>query len=465
MDKEKLRKRLLATFVDELAEHVGTINATVLALEGDPQGPLREQHIRELFRSAHSLKGAARAVNVPIVADVCHRLESRLSKVRDGAEPAGEDLFATMLKAADALGDAARRLRDGTSLEASPVARLLVTLSGSDAAPVVETAESPAPPLNSEAAVDGGSIRVSSERVDHVINRVSDLLLAQERLESRRQTTDILRRLARATHARWRRSRRDVRAVVRASGALSARWERRRARALTANESVESDLLQLSGGLSSLAAELAADSRALAREMAPLHFAARRLRMMPLDTACAGLDRAVRDIAVATGKQIQLVIEGGETEIDRVVLEGLKQPLLHLVRNSADHGVEPPSERRAAGKPERATITVCGRLEGEMVLVEVRDDGRGVPRDKLRAALKSRKIPVPADPEELLRTLFTPGLSTARIITDISGRGVGLDVVRTRVEALRGRVDVTSTAGLGSCFPTRAGRKRYPGVY
>jgi two-component system chemotaxis sensor kinase CheA len=174
--------------------------------------------------------------------------------------------------------------------------------------------------------------------------------------------------------------------------------------------------------------------------------------MLPFAEACQGLDRMVRDLAHAGGKDVAILIEGGAVELDRSVLEGLKDPLRHLVRNAVDHAAEPPNERCSAGKPRQALITVTAVLRGSQVEVSVADDGRGIDLDGLRQQLRRRGLPEPADERELMRAIFLPGLSTSRIITDVSGRGVGLDVVKGRVEALHGTVDVSFARGQGTRF-------------
>src|SRR5262249_39725865 len=151
----------------------------------------------------------------------------------------------------------------------------------------------------------------------------------------------------------------------------------------------------------------------------------RRVRMIPFAEACQGLERMVRDLARAGGNDVALVVEGGAVELDRSILEGLKDPLRHLVRNAVDHGAESPDERRAAGRPRRARVTVAAVLRGAQVEVAVSDDGRGLELDALRRVLHRKGLPEPPDEHELVRTLFLPGVSTSPLITDVSGRGVG----------------------------------------
>lgn len=185
-----------------------------------------------------------------------------------------------------------------------------------------------------------------------------------------------------------------------------------------------------------------------------------RARMLPLEQVFSKFPRVVRDLAREAGKQVTLQISGQETELDRSVIEEISDPLLHLLRNAVDHGIELPEERRAAGKPESGLITLAGRSEGNHIVITVADDGRGIDPQQVRQAALARGL-ISAEAagrmteEECLDLIFLPGLSTARRITDISGRGVGLDVVRNNIERLHGAVHVRTRLGMGTTFELR----------
>jgi two-component system chemotaxis sensor kinase CheA len=177
------------------------------------------------------------------------------------------------------------------------------------------------------------------------------------------------------------------------------------------------------------------------------------LRMVPVATLFSRFRRLVHDLARETGKVIELVTEGESTEVDKTVIERLADPLVHLVRNSIDHGLETPAERLAAGKSEAGTVTLSARQAGGEVIISIKDDGRGINRDRVRAKAESSGLIAPGQPltdSELLQLIFAPGFSTAAAITNLSGRGVGMDVVKKTVEALRGAIDITSHNGEGS---------------
>lgn len=177
------------------------------------------------------------------------------------------------------------------------------------------------------------------------------------------------------------------------------------------------------------------------------------LRMMPVASLFGRFRRLVHDLSRETGKVIELVTEGETTEVDKTVIDRLADPLVHLVRNSIDHGLEPPAERAAAGKPEAGRIQLSARQSGGEVIITIKDDGRGINRERVRAKAESSGIIQPGavlSDQELLQLIFQPGFSTAATITNLSGRGVGMDVVKKTVEALRGAIDVVSNPGQGS---------------
>jgi two-component system chemotaxis sensor kinase CheA len=209
---------------------------------------------------------------------------------------------------------------------------------------------------------------------------------------------------------------------------------------------------KLKDALERALADAAAGGRGLVRTAGDLDAGVRSLRMVPFGEAGHGLERTVRDLALAAGKEVVFKLVGHEVELDRAVAEQLKSPLLHLVRNAVDHGIESPRERAAAGKPASGVITVSAALKGAQVEIAVRDDGRGLDRPRIREEARARGMPESHDDRDLLALVFHPGLSTARALTAVSGRGVGLDVVKSQVNALHGTVALESVAGSGTTF-------------
>lgn len=526
MDRDRLVERLMATFVVELTDHVRAMGHALLALERDPAAPERAALVQELFRRAHSLKGAARAVSVRPIEVACHRLEEILGAVRDRASPLEPELIELSLAVTDALDDAGHLLRDRRDLAGSKLAAILPRLESSvwrrpgdrppigdralpalpaervtlDRAPAGEgdrpTSGGPRAAENSEragseawgtfeartdrAAVGQpvrsdsahpdavpsggvsparteGTVRVAAEKLDTVLAQSGELLVARRRLAAGFTEVEALRERVRAWEAEWSGVERPVAHLIaaeleRASEGPTALGPRKLKRAKLAVERTPSRLRELAKELDRLNRVFESAYERLDRTAAALEEDVRRVRMLPLADVCLGLDRSVRDLAKATAKDIELVIEGGDVELDRAILEELKDPLLHLVRNSADHGIERVQDRRAAGKPERGRITISAMLRAGLVEITVGDDGRGIDVLALRELARIRKLPVPDADAEAVRLVFAHGVSTSRIITEISGRGVGLDVVKSRVEALHGSIDVESKPGCGAKF-------------
>lgn len=204
-----------------------------------------------------------------------------------------------------------------------------------------------------------------------------------------------------------------------------------------------------------LAEPLSLAGAGLDRITGEIQVAVMRTRMQPMEKLFGRYPRLIRDLAGKTGKKLNLKIEGGETEVDKQVIEELGDPLVHLLRNSADHGIEPPAERLEAGKPETGTITLRASHQGNHAVISITDDGRGLHRARLAAKAVERGLTTEAELEamsdaEVFRFIFMPGFSTADSVSDLSGRGVGMDVVRTNIERLKGSIDVQSAPGRGT---------------
>lgn len=457
MDPEKLTQRLMVTFLAELQEHVRVLNRDLLALEAETVPGARAELITVLFRTAHSLKGAARSVNVAVVETACHELESLLAAARDGVEPIGPGLFPILFAAADALDDAGRRLSSSEALEGGPLARLIPRLRASAHPPARTAARSPGPAPDAVRAPRGEglepratlvptapdedrTVRIAAGKLDELLSRSGELLVARRRAEAIHDDLATLQELVRGWSAEWE------------SALARLREAPRTEEASALLEAGRQNLRRLSRELAQLDGRLTTERHALEQTAAPLDAAVRSLRMLPFARACEGLERTVRDLAAAGKKDAGLVLEGIDVELDHAILEGLASPLLHLVRNAVAHGLETPTARRAAGKPERGRITVSAALRGGGVEVAVEDDGRGVDLDAIREQARRRKLTVPDDPHELAKLIFTPGFTTAGMVTSVSGRGVGLDVVRARAEALHGSVAFSSEPGRGCRF-------------
>lgn len=455
IDREKLAQRLMATFLGELDEHVRTLDREALALEKAAPAE-RAELTKALFRTAHSLKGAARSVNLDVISAACHKLEEMLSATRDGRRELPPEQVQLLFAAADTLRDAAQRLRSGRGLAGSPVAELLVklddppkvrTAAASPPEPAAASSPEPAPvtippdatPAAAPEAVRDSTVRIAAEKLDRLMAQGGELLIARRRIGSRRAEAQDLRSGVAALRADAQRL--DELLRRQAPGAVLVTLDRVRDRMRALDRSMEQ-----------LSTNLRIDHHLLEQSASPLDDELRRAGMLPFSEVAEGLARTVRDAAKAAGKEVQLVVDGGAVEIGRSVLSAMRDPLLHLVRNAVDHGIEPPAAREQAGKPRVARVVVSAELKGTGVEIAVEDDGRGVDLDAVREQARRRGIQVPDEEVAAARLVFVPGLSTARRITELSGRGVGLDVVRHQVERLHGSASLSSVARRGARF-------------
>lgn len=400
MTSDDLARRLHETFIGELEDQVRAMNTDLLALEKDPSDAER---LRSLFRAAHTIKGAARVAGIAIIEDACHALEALLSDVRSGASTLTGSDFARAFAVVDGLGDAAVSLRSGAPVAEKALRSLIPLLAlrthavplqlikTDDAVTTEAILEAGAvdPVPDPTTAVTADSVRIPAERLDDLLSGVTELSQVAARLGTLLDPAN------------------------------------------TATRRVARDLARTVGGVAALT---------------------HRLRLRAFRDAVENLPRAVRDVAAATGREIELTIEGADVEVDRLVTDALREPILHLVRNAVDHGIETPVARAAAGKPATGTVRVAAEMARGSLRIVVEDDGGGVDETAVRQALTAAGRKAPSDARGLARELMNGGLSSRTDATAISGRGVGLDVVRSAVEALGGRVDMTWKRGRGTRF-------------
>ena len=432
---------LLATFRAEVEERLASLQAGLLALE---QHSSPRQVVTVLFRDAHTVKGSARMLGLDGVVRVAHTMEDLLGALRDGRFAVRKDLVDLLLAATDGIG---RALPGPDALDAAALAPLVDALTravaGDDpvTVPVLAPVEVPAQasPVDADAARPASdSVRVAASKLYGLLDAVGEADLGARRVE---QTTGTLLALA-TEQARWA-------TTLRAATARHA-------------ASLPPDVALALHRLVGNGDELAGTVRSL-RElveghrggMALVRDGAMGLAMVPVRRVFAALPRIVRDVGQATGKDVVLRTSGEDVELDKQVLDGVADALKHLVINAVDHGCEQAAVRSAVGKSPQAVVTVSARSVGGTVVLEVADDGAGVDEDAVRGRAVELGV-LPADTTvtgpALLSVLFTPAFSTSASVTETSGRGVGLDVVRTAVEELGGSVEVRSEQGVGTAF-------------
>lgn len=442
-DDPQLQARLQDLFLEELAEQLERLEA---GLENLASGPpeAAPANVAELFRSAHSLKGAAQAVSARAIASQCHELEEALAQVRDGQIPLGAPTTNRLTRLVDTVRqqEAVLRASDGTDPQpARATAPPAGPASAADQeAPRASPVTTDAPPTP---ATDGGPVRIGGQRVDALMAQAGDLITVSYGSDA------LVERLARAgarlldEDAQRHRERETILSTLAGTPAVpqvTAVLDRADARARATARELD-ELLRL----------VSRHQKSLRSNAASFAEAARRARMVPFAQVTSGLPRLVRELAADLGKEAELEIVETDVEVDRELVILLREVLGHLVRNAVDHGLEPPEERARAGKDRHGRVRVAASLRSDGIQVVVSDDGRGVDEQRVREAAGRRGLPgqSPAD-RSLADVMFSPGVSTAASVSSVSGRGVGLDAVRTTVEATGGTVRVESRPGAGT---------------
>lgn len=480
---EEIRQRLINSFKTEQAEHVQKINQGLLALEKNPAN--QQELLKEIFREAHSLKGAARAVGLTTIEGLGHGLEEVLLGAKEGRLSFSAELFDLLYQALDAVEAVLERVEAGDSTPGAEVLALLARLetAGRQKPEARETAqeepeqkvpeqlqpedeEPAAGQLSQErvepevAVVRAGmgndeTIRVSVNKLDALMGQFSELLGAKIRAEQRLAEVRQMQEVAAEWHKASLGLRSHINRLLRTNQNNGQRKDV--AALLSFTVSNQEQLRALSVQANGLYRQLANDTLRLSLIIDELQDEIKRVRMLPLSTITTTFGRMVRDLAREQGKRINLEIKGGETELDKRVLEQIKDPLMHLLRNAVDHGLEKGEERIAAGKPEEGRIVLSASQQGNNVVIRVADDGGGLDLEAIRlTAVRKGLLPLAEAQKlsegEVAGLIFSSGLSTSKIITDISGRGVGLDVVRQNVEELHGTLEVGFEAGKGTWF-------------
>jgi two-component system chemotaxis sensor kinase CheA len=407
---------LLSDFLTETHEGLSAVDEALLRLERAPDDA---PTLAEVFRQVHTIKGTCGFLGLSRLEKVAHAGETILGLYRDGSLKVTPEGITLIFAAVDAIRkivvgleqngqepdgddaaviaalDAAAR-GESVALPIAPQAKSEAPVEAAPAAaPAPRAPEAVAEAVQTESATAQQTIRVSVEVLEDLMTLVSELVL----------TRNQLMQLAR----------------------------------------VSSD------------SQISVPLQRLSHITSELQEGVMKTRMQPIGNAWAKLPRLVRDLANELGKKIDLEMRGADTELDRQVLELIKDPLTHMVRNSGDHGLEGPADRRAAGKPETGRIMLNAYHQGGHIIIEIGDDGRGLPVEKIRAKVLAQGLTTEAElaqmnEHDVLRFIFRPGFSTAQQITSVSGRGVGMDVVKTNIERIGGTIELRSKEGRGTTF-------------
>lgn len=457
---------LLELFSLEADAQTQVLSAGLLALE---RNPTQADQLEACMRAAHSLKGAARIVGVDAGVSVAHVMEDCLVSAQERRLYLQPEHIDALLQGTDLLMRIATPGNDvgATDIEVyvalmerllDPTQPIAMGAPKPEPAPAVdevphEPEPEPAPPVSSEAPrqnkrmTEGGErvLRVTAERLNSLLDLSSKSLVETQRLKPYLASMQRLKRI----------QSNGLRALDTLDGQLKALDL-----SLEAQEALADTRRLLSEAQALLAekhAELDEFGWQAGQRAQVLYDTALACRMRPFADVLAGQVRMVRDLGRSLGKQVRLEIEGEKTQVDRDVLEKLEAPLTHLLRNAVDHGIETPEQRMLAGKPAEGLIRLRASHQAGLLVLELSDDGNGVDLERLRGAIVDRHLS-PVDTalrlseEELLTFLFLPGFSLRDTVTEVSGRGVGLDAVQHMVRQLRGAVVLEQTVGQGSRF-------------
>ena len=390
-----MASKYIDIFLREAEEHVSSLQKGLLTLEKEPDSAAL---IHELLRNAHTLKGSARMVGLEGISAIAHRMEDSLQALEEGSTTVDGDVIDLLLQGTDAISRMTAALGRG---EESPVdvERFIAAFDQGES-----TLEAVAGTAQQEAEVLGDTVRARVKTLDTLVNLIGELIINKKRFE------DKSGRLKQIAH--------------------EARY----------------------AGLREFHAGLEEDVLYLDYLVQELHIQAMSLRMLPLKTITDGFQRMVRDLAKAQGKEIRLEIVGETIELDRVLLESLKPMFIHMLNNAVDHGIESPEERTARGKTAKGTVRITARHEGNSVRVDIRDDGRGMDPERIKKAALRRGV-IDQEESDLMRNdealylTLRPGFSTSEIVTELSGRGVGMDVVNKNIEKVKGNLIIKSDVG------------------
>lgn len=446
---------ILRDFLTETSESIEQVDRELLRLERDPDN---QDVLAHVFRLVHTIKGTCGFLGLNRLEAVSHAAESLMARLREGA-PVTSEIVDTILAAMDRIKLIVRGLEETAAEPEGDDADLIETLARrTDHAAMMADAVAealagtPEPPDALRRDPDPGD-----DGAARLLADVADMLRrGPEPDESPPAPAPApARRPARPAAA-------PAPAPARSQALARAPMIRVGLDTLESLMTMVSELVLTRNQLVEIArrtdnTDIKGPLQRLSNVTAELQERVMKTRMQPISSAWQKLPRLVRDLSAELGKDIELELAGAETEIDRQVLELIKDPFTHLVRNAADHGLETPQERRRAGKPGRGTISISAAHEGGTITIVVADDGRGLDVGRIAAKALERGLATPAeidrmDEERIARFIFEPGFSTVSSVSHVSGRGVGMDVVRNNIELIGGSVDVRSTPGAGAEF-------------
>ncbi|MCP4105391.1 MAG: hybrid sensor histidine kinase/response regulator [Desulfobacteraceae bacterium] len=477
------KAKFLARFIDEAKEHINKLNDGLLVLNKNPND---SETLNAVFRSAHTIKGSSRMMKLIPISEVAHKLEDTLDAFRQNKIQYSKELSDLLFKGIDAIEGMLDRVSAGDELKEAPAdicEELEKAAQGeikkkektepehdvTDKEPSLEKEEtskdedsertdSKEPSLKTEPDFSlpqkekrsedkkirpPETVRIGSDKLDELIKLMGEIVSSHSR--SKQRLADI----------------KEIELLSKRNMDFLYSFENKDISSNGYKEEILEGVKSLYTALKKLTSVFKEDLNIQGLLTIDLQDRSLKMRMLPLSTIFDSFRRTVRYISRTSEKDIDFIIEGGDTELDKKIIEKISDSLLHMIRNSIDHGIEKPAQRLSIGKPETGAIRLSARYEGGNAVIKLSDDGAGIPVEKIKEkALKSRlfdKDELDSIPEtEIINLIFHPGLSSSDIITDLSGRGVGMDVVKKNIiEDLKGSISIETKHGMGTSFHIR----------
>lgn len=432
---------LYQQYVAEAYDKPDDMARLILAVEKTPDD---QERVNELFRAAHNLKGSGATFGLHAVSKLAHHMETVIGSLRDKTVKMSSRVTNALLKGADTLKELFSEARAGKLREDRP----MPVLKELEDAITAEAAAEPARSVQVKTvSVPVESIRVRLSKLDRLVNLADELIISRNTRAAAVKDIEALAEESKSVLRSWHGLGESLRSAARyADDGSLGKYDASFAKLTRLREALE-ELWNRFGSTTVHSENVAA----------ALQHDVMRIRMVPVSTLFDSAPRLIRDLTSDKVKQVELKVSGGETEFDKRVLELMADPLMHLLRNAVDHGIEPPAARLKAGKPPSGSIELSAEHRGSQVIIEVKDDGRGLdPRLLTAKALQKGLISAEEAekilPEQAYAFIFHPGFSTRDVVTSVSGRGVGMDVVKNNVENLKGRIEIESRAGFGTTF-------------
>ena len=456
------RSAFLGKFKEEAEEHLQKLNKGILDLEANPGD---RELMNEITREAHTLKGSAKMMGLDQIAQIAHKIEDLLGQIKEGRFKLNERICDLLFAGFDSVKSLVEEAIGGkkSEVDVGSFCELLgkIALTGevppaepakkregarkeervrrAEQKPREERGDRPEEKENrpqKEGPIEiEETIRVGTAKLDRLVNLVGEMIIGE--LRAKQGLVDLKELMG---------------LVKRETSYLSQLRERM---PLESFHEIMDNHQKMKGKISDFFKKYSEDTAHNDLVINDLQARVMETRTLPVSTIFSAFPRAVRDMAREYGKKIELKIEGAETKLDKRMLEGINDPLIHLIRNAVDHGIEGKEERERLGKPPNGQMVLSARQEGEHVVIEVEDDGRGIDPQRLKELALKRGIIDEKEAESLsdrqaIYLVFNQGLSTSKIITDTSGRGVGMDVVKKNVEEIKGKVELESEVGKGT---------------